>query len=275
MSLNLHQKKMRTNLVIFFILSYILGVESQVVEIFTGRKNVGINLFDSLQISVKELKEGPILFGKGLFDYNVNGQIAANVQVLKIRIGEPKGFSIPFYLLTGATSTTFGDSKDNESTVADLISPTGGFINGFFNGYIHLLGAKEKVTALESTFSIGGRMVSGKNKSENIQEIFGAAYLDVGFLFQTGAWEADNNYVDGGVFWAQMRYAATIASKSKLEAVFGENMESPAGLRFELGILIQDKVNIKLGGYIPQAGKSLPTLDKTAWKIAFDYKVSK
>jgi hypothetical protein len=45
--------------------------------------------------------------------------------------------------------------------------------------------------------------------------------------------------------------------------------------RLELGILIQDKVNVKLGGYIPQTGKDLPTLDKKAWKLAFDYKVSK
>jgi hypothetical protein len=212
------------------------------------------------------------LLARGFFDVVTSGQVQASAQVIKLRIGEPDGFSMPVYLLTGATRTTFGNAEEAEAAVLDLVAPNGGFVNVMTNIYANLINSNTDVTSLKFTGSIGGRLISAREQSEGDVSIFGAGYAHAGLYFQTGARIVGPNPQDG-IFWIQAAYSGSLLSNNQLQTYFGADAEAPRGLRGELGIFIKERVNLKLGAFIPDAGKSLPALDKTLVRFAFDYNV--
>jgi hypothetical protein len=225
-------------------------------------------------LAFEAMDDAPVEFlSRGLLDLHVNGQVEASAQMVRIRIGEPNGFNVPFYLLVGATRSAFGDDQANEATVTDLINPTGGLVNGSFQADLPVWRSASEITFVRLAGSGGGRLVSGRSTLEDELKVFGAGYADGGILFQTGAWEADGSYLKGGMAWVQARYAASFIPSEKREEMFGLLSTNPSGIRIEGGILIQDRVNVKLGAYLPQTGRDLPTLGAPAWRLALDYNV--
>jgi hypothetical protein len=220
--------------------------------------------------------EAPIeFFGRGLTEMHFTGQVEASTQILKIRIGEPNGFSIPLYLLTGATNTVFGDGEPSEATIADLTSATGGFLNGSFNGDLPLFQSQSTITQIRLGMMGGVRLLSGRPQTSGDVTLFGAGYLDGGIIFQTAAWADDGDYEEGGVFWIQLKYAGTAAPEATLREIFGEQVEEPHGVRADLGILIKDRVNVKLGAFLPQQSSGVAGMDRTTFRVALDYKVAR
>lgn len=215
------------------------------------------------------------LFGRGLLDLHFSGQVEASAQTLKIRIGEPDGFSVPLYLITGATSSTFGASEFNEETLVSLISPTGGFLNAMLNGTLTIVQSATGISRVQVAGLGSGRLHAARPADGGDMSIFGAGYVDGGVLLQTGAWDANGSYEQGGVAWLQAKYNAVLISTNRLQEYFGEDSEQPHGVRIEGGLLIRNRVNVKAGVFIPTAGKQLPTLDKAAVRFALDYNVSR
>src|SRR5690606_29097917 len=83
----------------------------------------------------EEEEENPIeVLGRSFVDVFNSGKMQGTAQLLKLRIGEPNGFYVPFYFFLGASGDGFGDSELNENTAANLLNPIGGLFNGTFNG---------------------------------------------------------------------------------------------------------------------------------------------
>lgn len=218
---------------------------------------------------------GPEWLSQGLFDVVASGQIQTAASIVKIHIGEPGVFHIPLYLMTGTTSSPLGTDSGNEATVWDLISQTGGLLAVAANGSRLLTSSTSGITNLKVGFSASGKLISGQNQMTGDRDFFGGGYLDAGLIFQTGAWEGDGGYEEGGVFWMQARYSYGLASQTTLDELFGPTVaERPHGVRLDGGIYIKDRVNIKVGTFIAGGGDGLPNLGEPQLRFALDYKVS-
>ena len=238
---------------------------AQNVEVYTGSPKAGAG-------SEKNLE----LFGKGLLDYGFAGQVQASAQALKINIGEPKGFYLPVYLLVGATNGDIGSEKINKSTVLSMINSTGGLMNLSTNFYAKLYASESAITSLRFTSQLGAKLVTGRDSLTNDGQIRPMGFFEGGLVFQTGAWEADAGYEEGGIFWVQARYAIMSMAKDDLKSYFGEKVDQlPSGPKLELGILIKNKVNIKLSYFKAVTGQNVPTLNDGQFRVALDYNVSK
>ncbi|WP_285056593.1 hypothetical protein [Pedobacter ginsengisoli] len=251
----------------FLLLIICLNTNAQVVEVFTGH----LEKSDSTSQKTKSVE----LFGKGLIDYGFQGQLQTTAQAVKVNIGEPDAFYLPLYLLVGATSGDFGTNELNKNTVLSLINPTGGVLNLSSNLYLKIFSSKSDITSLKFTTLFGGKLVSGRDVTNASALLKPAGFVDAGLYFQTGAWEEDTGYQDGGVFWLQARYGIIGMSKSDLSSYFGNTASVPHGPKIELGILVKNKVNIKLSYYKAVGTTNIPTLDKNQFRLALDYSVFK
>jgi hypothetical protein len=218
--------------------------------------------------------EGPEWLGQGLFDVTESGQIQTSASLVKIYVGEPGGFRIPFYLLTGTTSSALSEDSGNEATVWDLISQTGGLASLATNLDRTLWSSQSGITILKGAFAAAGKIGTGSDPASGDAEFFGAGYVDGGLVFQTGAWQGDDQYRDGGIAWLQARYAYGLAGNTRLEELFGPDAERPHGVRIDGGIFIQGRINVKVGVFLAVGGEDLPNLDGPALRFSFDYKVA-
>ncbi|MFH1679359.1 MAG: hypothetical protein ABIH26_01800, partial [Candidatus Eisenbacteria bacterium] len=184
---------------------------AQVVEVFptAGYARLGA-----------EEGEGFEMLGGGFVDYGLNGQIQASAEVVKIYVGEPDGFYLPLYLLTGATSGELGTDELNKGSVFDLVTPTGGTVNACTNAYLSVFSTRKHVTRVSLSGFLSGRLVAGRDINTTDSRLAPAVYADIGLTFQTGAWLANGTYEKGGIFWSQAKYAVAYASDSDLEALF-------------------------------------------------------
>jgi hypothetical protein len=221
-------------------------------------------------------EDGLTMFGRGFVDTYFSGQIETTAEFLKVRIGEPEGFSLPLYLLVGSMESGMGSTEQNGGTAISLISPTGGLLNISMFLNLSMYHSTTNITQFRLSAMGAGKLVNGQEVGTTEGKMFPAGYYEAGIYFQTGAWEAGGVYSEGGIFWIQAKYAGSVSSLSDLETVFGPSVaENPHGFRSELGMLIKDKVNIRLGIFLAQGGDQLPSLDEPVFKLALDYKVSK
>jgi len=238
---------------------------AQNVEVFTGQTRAAAGTEKKVD-----------LFSKGLIDYGFSGQVQASAQAVKINIGEPQGFYVPIYLLVGATNGDIGSEKLNKSTVLSMINSTGGLLNLSTNFYVKLLESNSGITNLRFTSQLGGKLVTGRDSLSSDGKATPMGFLEAGLFFQTGAWEADAGYEEGGIFWLQARYAIMSMAKDDLKSYFGEAVNQlPAGPKIEMGILIKNKVNIKLSYFKAVSGERIPTLNDGQFRLALDYSVFK
>lgn len=255
--------------IVFSIIAGLLifsKISGQITEIYTGESN-----------SLAANGDKPELLTKGFVDYGVAGQIQASAQLLKLNIGEPEGFKIPIYIITSATSGNLGDNEKNKSTLFDIINPTGGILNLGANLNSRIIKiSKSGITNLRFNSFFCGKLLSGRELLTDASKINTGFYLEPGVTFQTGAWEADEGYKDGGIFWLSLKYVFTYVSEEDLRTYFeSSSTKSPNGPKIELGILIKEKVNIKITIFKALSGDDLPTLNKEQYKLAFDYNLFK
>jgi hypothetical protein len=243
-----------------------LNLVAQVVEVYTGKRP------GAFAVEEKKLE----LFGRGLLDFGSEGQLQTTAQVIKINIGEPNKFNLPIYLLVGSINGDIGTSNLNKSTVMSLINPVGGTLNLSTNYLINLYKSNSEITQIRLSGLLSGKLITGRNYSTSEPISNTSAYFDSGLYFQTGAWEENEGYKDGGIFWAQAKYSVSYLTDENLQSYFGNNISSfPHGPRFEIGCFIQNRVNVKLSYYKAIGGDDIPTLDNSQFRIALDYNVFK
>ncbi len=75
---------------------------------------IDVDYTDENQTFIKneEGNKKPVeVLGRNFVDIFGNGKIQGTAQLLKLRIGEPKGFYVPFYFFLGASGDGLGNSK--------------------------------------------------------------------------------------------------------------------------------------------------------------------
>lgn len=259
-----------------------IACQAQQVEVYTFEKNMSHltgweynDPWNERDDSISK-NNGIELFGKGLLDYGFEGQLQATAQAVKVNVGEPNAIYIPIYLLIGATNGDFGASELNKGTVMSIINPCGGTLNLSTNFYIKLYSSRTGITSLKYNSFLAGKLVSGRdNLNESI--IKPSMFFDGGLFFQTGAWLDEDGYKDGGVFWLQAKYTASYLSRNNIEEFFNINTTNEIlhGPRIEMGIFIENRVNIKLSFMKIINDENIPTLDKGQFRVGLDYSVVK
>jgi hypothetical protein len=254
----------------FFIIQ---GTKAQIVEIEYKRSNFADQSLQKLGLEKKVNKERAEFFGKGFLDFFSSGSLQASTQILKIHIGEPGGFKIPFYLFVGASGDSFGKQKPNENTVGSLLNPVGGILNGSIHENFTLFQSGD-YTSLKLTMQASYKLISGEKESEEENLLFGSGYGNLGFQFQTGAWE-EKDKSNIGIFWLQTKLTASVNRNSQLKSIFGEDFNDSTlyGYAIDLGIEIDNKVNLKAGVYQFWNDSGDSILEKPIFKFAMDVKM--
>src|SRR5688572_1151408 len=93
---------------------------SQIIDIDYTKYRRGI-----IQDSVVT-EQGMQLLKNGFVDFLTDGNIQASARFLRINIGDPNKFYIPFFIYTGTAGNAFGTDELNETTVSSLLNPIGG-----------------------------------------------------------------------------------------------------------------------------------------------------
>ena len=75
----------------------------------------------------------------GFIDILTNGDMQASARLLKLNIGNPNGFYMPFYIYTGASGNSLGENNLNQTLISNLLNPIGGSLNLSFNGLQQLV----------------------------------------------------------------------------------------------------------------------------------------
>jgi hypothetical protein len=227
----------------------------------------------------------PDFLRSGYIELFSNGTAKGSVQVFKIRIGEPslygyKRISIPLYFYLGATGNNLSGDQQNQKEVTfnDLLDPLGGMVNIHFYDVLDFGISKFQLTYLGFAYQLGAKIINGNDQQTMKNTIFANLYSSAGLCFQTAAWEEDqqNNM---GVFWVQARVTGTVLSQSKLDQIFGENTMNSflPGLAGDIGLFIDNRINLKLGVYkffSTNKNSTLGFLNNTVFKFTVDYSTS-
>ena len=175
------KKRFLISLSVLLIISF--NSFSQLIDIdYTNQARPHNFVPDSTEKTVEVLS-------RGLFDFFSNGKMQGTAQLLKINIGEPNGFYIPLYLLVGSSGDGLGAQKKNENTVANLLNPIGGIFNGTINAKNNIFASKSGITSLKLSYQLSGKLINAQDTLTGNSKFLSACYGNLGFLFQTGAWE--------------------------------------------------------------------------------------
>lgn len=244
--------------------------DAQLVEIDYSRLASRQQLND---INDKRLE----ILNKGLIDFFTNGKMQGTAQLMKLNIGEPGGFYIPLYLLVGASGNGLGAEKRNENTIANLLNPVGGIFNLTANGMHNLYAKPDKITSLKLNYQLSGKFINGQDSLSGESEFLGIGYVNAGLFFQTGAWDP-NEAGNMGVFWIQAKATASLAfDDAVLKSVFGQSITSRFfyGYAVDLGLEINNRINLKAGVYQYLNNQSIDLLQKPIIKLSLDYILKK
>ena len=213
---------------------------------------------DSVSIA-KAQKQKPEIFTSGFLDIMNNGQVNASARFIRLYIGEPGKFAIPFSFYSGVSSNNFqtqssasSGSKSNEQLVTAYINPLSGLINLSSDG-VSFFSKTKKITKLGFTYHIGERVLTGyktgpaNNPQTGRPVNFFNTFASVGLYFQTGAWERNNNS-NMGLFWMNLRYIFCYTNPKQIKEFLPEVVTNGiySGYSFGFGIEINNFVNIKV-----------------------------
>lgn len=251
---------------------YVLFMLTMVGTLTLRGQIIDIDYSDSRQEIAQENRKVEFL-KNGFLDFLSNGNVQASARLLKLNIGEPGGFYIPFYVYTGAAGNTFGENKLNETTVSNLLNPIGGTINASFNGLANLWSFGEgSITKLRFAYQAGLRNVNGTDSLTGKNMNFFNGLGNVGLFFQTGAWK-DTDTDNMGVFYVQAKATASLSSKGNLQALFGPGIDDGLlmGYSLDAGIEIDKVINLKASVYQYMNHTDVNLLREPVVKFSIDY----
>ena len=242
---------------------------SQIIDVDYSKKG---------QNFIENEDEKPVeILGRSFVDFFNNGKMQGTAQLMKINIGEKDKFYIPFYLFLGASGDGLGTPELNENTVANLLNPIGGIFNGTFNGRNNLYKSESGITSLKIAYQLSGKLINAQDSLTGVSSFLGSGYGNVGLFFQTGAWE-DGDSENMGVFWIQAKITSSFGfQQEQLENIFGNETKDNyfIGYSFDLGLEINNRVNLKIGAYQYKNNQNIELLNKPVFKFSLDYNLKK
>ena len=249
---------------------------SQMIDIdYSGKPRIKTLAYgDTIKRPVEQQFE---ILGRGFIDFFSNGKMQGTAQLLKLNIGEPNGFYVPLYILVGSSGDGIGMQKKNENTIANLLNPIGGIINGAINGRNNLYASKSGITSLKLSYQLSVKLINAQDSATGNSKFLGAGYGNLGLFFQTGAWDQDDKG-NMGVFWIQAKATASYAfDDASYKKVLGNNFSESyfVGYAIDLGIEINNRINLKAGLYQYLNNQKLDLVEKPVFKFSLDYNLKK
>jgi hypothetical protein len=216
-------------------------------------------------------------FKGGNIDYISSGLIQANAQLLKINIGEPKKFYMPFYIMAGADKETSAetDTDVNKSTSVNLLSANGGYLNlGLHGNWSPNKLSFGDYTKISLVYQLGAKSIIGKDQltAERVNLLTGIT--NIGILFQTAAWNPDDPD-NIGLAWCQFAFSNTFNNDEKIKQIYGNEVNKHFyGINIEAGVEIEKYVNLRFGYYSYLNNKDINKEFKEGIiKLSVDFKI--
>jgi hypothetical protein len=250
-------------LVIIFILALHFNSPGQIVE---------LNYTRGVSTEPEDVK--PQLLKGGFVDYTSNGTIQASARLLRLDLGNPNGFNVPFIVYVGASGQAFEFPEVNSTAVSNLLNQLGGIINASFNRTGDLSKPKG-YSVFRYSFQIGVKYLTGTDSVRVENFDFANGFANAGVLFQTKAW-AGNESRNLGIFWMYLKAIGSISPKTELDRMF-RKVDSAwfYGYSFDVGLEINQSVNIKLGLYQYLNNEVIKQFEDPLIKISLDYRFGK
>jgi hypothetical protein len=197
------------------------------------------------------------VFNAGFIDLASNGQVGASARLVKLMVGEPDKFSIPFSVYGGVTNAAFAQNtfssanKSNEHLVSQFITPLSGLLNFSVDGILYRR-LPQKITRAGLLYQLGERVLTGIRTGAYNNPLTGKpynflnTYAVAGLYVQTGAWEK-NKSSNLGICWMAFRYHWCYTNPQQLNQ-FMSTLQTNGfyrGFSLGFGIEINSVVNIK------------------------------
>ncbi len=231
----------------------------------------------------KSNSQQPEIFTAGFIDIMNNGQVNASARFIRLRIGEPGKFSIPLSFYGGVSNNTFQSQagsgaiiRSNEQLINQYINPLSGLINISADDILYFSKTKS-LTKAGLIYQIGERVLTGyrvgpaSNPQTGKPSNFLNSFATAGLVFQTGAWER-NNDKNMGIFWLACRYIACQSSNKSIKEFLPDIQTNGFyhGYSVGFGIEINSLVSLKAVFYKylkqPEMDYSLPI-----YQFSFNY----
>ena len=218
----------------------------------------------------------------GFIDLVSSGQVSASARLIRLRIGEPDKFSLPFTIYSGVSNNAFPAqvmgmaARTNEHLVTQFITPLSGLLNFSIDGW-KCFSKQEKITQAGFIYQLGERLLTGYRTTlpgswlNGRPHNFLNSFATLGLFFQTGAWEKDRS-ANMGTCWVSVRYHAAYTNPSQLN-IFLEGINTNgiySGYSLGFGLEISYAVHLKAQVYRydkpPEPVYSLPL-----YQFSFNY----
>lgn len=191
-------------------------------------------------------------FDGGNIDYISSGLMQTNAHLLKVNIGNPAGFYVPFYIMAGADKETSSDDDDdpNKSTNVNLLSPNGGYLNIGLHGNNKLISFDDSgKTRLSAVYQLGAKTITGKDALTEERVSLLSLVSNVGLMYQTQAWDPEDQS-KMGIAWIQAVFSNSFNNDEKIKQIYGNDVKKNFyGYNIEGGIQIEKHVNLRVGYY--------------------------
>ena len=211
---------------------------------------------------------------EGFVDFSTIGAWNTSAQLMRFWIGEPDVFRIPLLIFAGATNIPFSTEERNATAIYDLVNPVGGNISLAFDFCSKpLYSSKSGITSLHWNLFGAGKLIRGKTLEYETPKTDLGYFIEAGITFQTAAGVKERfKSNDQGKAFFSIRYVFTELNSSTMEALFGNRIK-PQGVRLEAGVLVKDRINLRLSYFEATRGTELPNLDKAQWRFGMDYRL--
>lgn len=229
----------------------------------------------------------PEIFTSGFIDIMNSGQVNASARFIRLNVGEPGKFSIPLSFYSGVSSNNFqntqfsSNQRSNDVLVTNFINPLSGLANISIDGVVLFNKKSKKVTKTGMLYHGGERILTGirtglvtdprTGKPVNFLNSFGS----LGFYFQTGAWDR-NNEKNVGVSWFAFRIIGCYTNPQQLREFLPDIKTNGIydGYSIAWGVEISNLVNLKAVYYKyfkkPEIDYYLPI-----YQFSFNYTLKK
>jgi len=223
-----------------------------------------------------DYKSENLRFGsEGFVDFSTIGAWNTSAQLMRFWIGEPDVFRIPLLIFAGATNIPFTNEELNASTIYDLVNPVGGNISLAFDFHSKPFFRSESgITSLHWNLFGAGKLIRGQSLEYETAKTDLGYFVEAGITFQTAAGDRESiRSGDQGKAFFSVRYVLTQLDSNTMETLF-DNRVKPQGIRMEAGVLVKDRINLRLSYFEATRGAELPTLDKAQWRFGMDYRLA-
>ncbi|HKK38606.1 MAG TPA: hypothetical protein VJ949_04275 [Cryomorphaceae bacterium] len=211
---------------------------------------------------------------EGFVDFSTIGAWNTSAQLMRFWIGEPEVFRIPLLIFAGATNIPFSTEEVNATTIYDLVNPVGGNISLAFDYHSKpFFRSKSGITSLHWNLFGAGKLIRGQSMEFETGKTDLGYFVEAGITFQTAAGDKESiKSSDHGTAFFSIRYVLTELDSNTMETFFGSRIK-PQGIRLEAGVLVKDRINMRLSYFEATRGTELPTLDKAQWRFGVDYRL--